>query len=359
MFLAFKVDKKYYKVYNKEKMKEGIKMKKKILALVLAIASLPTVAFASSFEGNFLDPFNNDLFKVVAETSYYKDYDMAFDTYEMIYSDDYSKAKVVRTKVDYDGKVTETQLCDFTDYETAGKYLEKNDPTFSLDPYRFNDGLARHRDEETYITGYKDVTGKIRYTPAGDSYFNFSYNLGLLTEIENDGWTGNDISEREYKTTFTRIMTDNKKYEFNCSIEAFNDDGYSLMRVNNKTYVIKLKKGIIPTVSYNGKKIEFDQIPVIKNGRTLVPLRAIFEKIGANIEWDEKTKTITATKGNTKIKLTINNKTATKNGEKVSLDVPAKIINGRTLVPVRFIADCFGVDVKWDETAKRVSLTSK
>lgn len=333
-------------------------MKKKFLALALAIASLPNIAFASNFEGNFLDPFNNDLFNVVAETSYYKDYDMAFDTYELIYSDDYSKSKVVHTHVGYDGKVKETDLCDFTNHETAMTYLE-NDPSFSLDPYRFNDGLARHRDEETFLTGYKDVTGKIRYMPAGDSYFNFSYNLGLLTEIENDGWTGNDIGEREYKTTFTRIMTDNKKYEFNCSIESFNDDGYSLMRVNDKTYVIKLKKGIIPTVSYNGKKIEFDQIPVIEGGRTLVPLRAIFEKIGATIEWDDKTKTVTAIKGDTKIKLTINNKTATKNGETVTLDVPAKIINGRTLVPVRFVADCFGVDVKWDETSRRVSLTSK
>ncbi len=55
----------------------------------------------------------------------------------------------------------------------------------------------------------------------------------------------------------------------------------------------------------------------------------------------------------------LNNTTAYKNGETVTLDVPAKIINGRTLVPVRFIADCFGVEVNWDGVMQRVSLTSK
>ena len=107
------------------------------------------------------------------------------------------------------------------------------------------------------------------------------------------------------------------------------------------------------------KKIEFDQIPVIEEGRTLVPLRAIFEAIGAEVDWDDNTKTVTVKKDGTEISLTIDDKTAVKNGEKVELDVPAKIVNGRTLVPVRFIADCFGVDVDWDGVMQKVSLTTK
>ena len=111
------------------------------------------------------------------------------------------------------------------------------------------------------------------------------------------------------------------------------------------------------TVTYNGEMIMFDQKPVIEEGRTLVPLRAIFEKLGAEIDWNGETSTVTATKDGTTISLTINNTTATKNGEAISLDVPAKIINGRTLVPVRFISDCFGVNVEWDGNARRVILT--
>lgn len=131
--------------------------------------------------------------------------------------------------------------------------------------------------------------------------------------------------------------------------------------VNAKTIVsdvtAKLKKFPYVTVTYNGEMIIFDQKPVIENGRTLVPLRAIFEKLGATIEWNGETGTVTAKKDDTTISLTIDNTTATKNNDTITLDVPAKIINGRTLVPVRFIADCFGVNVDWNAEARRVILT--
>ncbi|MBE7059415.1 MAG: copper amine oxidase N-terminal domain-containing protein [Ruminococcaceae bacterium] len=125
-----------------------------------------------------------------------------------------------------------------------------------------------------------------------------------------------------------------------------------------EAYTVKLKKYPIVTVTYDGKKIGFDQIPIIENGRTLVPLRAIFETLGATVDWDGATQTVTATKDDTKISLTIDNTLASKNGESITLDVPAKIVNGRTLVPVRFIADCFGVGVDWDAEMQRVILTS-
>ena len=112
------------------------------------------------------------------------------------------------------------------------------------------------------------------------------------------------------------------------------------------------------TVTYDGSPIEFDQPPVIENGRTLVPLRAIFETLGATVEWDGETRSIAARKGGTIIRLTVDSTKATVNGEQVGLDVPAKVINDRTLVPVRFIADCFGVNVDWDQEALTVILTT-
>ncbi|MBQ7097295.1 MAG: copper amine oxidase N-terminal domain-containing protein [Clostridia bacterium] len=331
---------------------------KRILLLLLVIIFLQHTVFATSFRGDFLDPFNNELFEVVAETSYSKDYDMGFDKYEIVYSEDYSKAKIVHTVVSYTGEVTTTDVCDFTDSETAYTYLA-DDPSYSDSPEGFNDGLIRSINPELEMSCYKDVTDTIRFSYLGQSYYGYDYNLGLLCETENDGWTGKESEEREYKTTITEIMSTNKAYEFNCYVTTFNDDGYALMRANGKNYVVKLKKGIIPTVTYNGEKISFDQIPVIENGRTLVPLRAIFEKLGASVEWDDTTQTVTAVKDDMKINLTVNNTIAKKNDETVSLDVPAKIINGRTLVPVRFVADCFGVDVDWDDTMQRVLLTSK
>ena len=326
-------------------------MKKVLIMLLGLVMMCSTTASAWNFEGDFLDPFNNELFDVVAETTYSKEYNMEFLNYEMIYKEDFTNAKVVCTEVKYDGEVVVTDLCDYVDLSVAESYM----PTYGEVTY--NDGLIKGKDEELQLGCYKDVNGNVLYQYYGESYYTYDYNLGLLCEIENDGWTGDYENEREWKTTFTSIMTDNAKYEFNCAISCFNDDGYSIMRVNGKNYVIKLKKGIIPTVTYNNKKIGFDQIPVVENGRTLVPLRAIFETFGAQVAWDGDTNTVTATKDDVEVKLTIDSTVAYKNGEQITLDVPAKVVNGRTLVPVRFVSDCFDVNVEWDGILSRVILT--
>ena len=163
------------------------------------------------------------------------------------------------------------------------------------------------------------------------------YNLGLVQETQTD---------------FRYVGTESATYEFGDDNTYF----YTIFSDDANYYFAKAS---ISMFDYNGEKIKFDQIPVIENGRTLVPLRAIFEKIGADVEWNEDTQTVIATKDDTKISLTIDNTAASKNGESITLDVPAKVKNGRTLVPVRFVADCFGVDVDWDGTMQRVSLTSK
>jgi len=333
---------------------------KRILIMLLVLMSLfQATVSAGMFSGNFRDPFNNSLFEVVAESDYYDDFNIDFEYTDKKYNDDYSLAKIVKTKINYDGTYETKDLCDYMESEKADEvfWAEVGDK-YSNSNHAFNDGLIYAGEEDgCYLGGLKDINNKIKYECPTFDYFTYSYNLGLLQEGENNGYAGVDITEREYKTTFTRIMTDRKVYEFNCKISNFNDDGYALMCVDKKFYVIKLKKGIIPTVFYNGKKIKFDQIPVIDNGRTLVPLRAIFETFGAKVSWDEKTKTVTATKDDTEIKLTVDKTTAYKNGNAIKLDVPAKIINGRTLVPVRFVSDCFNANVKWDETMLKVSLT--
>ncbi len=109
-------------------------------------------------------------------------------------------------------------------------------------------------------------------------------------------------------------------------------------------------------VSINGKEISFDVSPVIIEGRTLVPLRAIFEALEVNVWWDDSTKTVMATTEGKIIILQIDNNIAFVNSEKLELEVSAKLIEGRTLVPVRFIAETLGAEVKWDETERMVSI---
>lgn len=112
------------------------------------------------------------------------------------------------------------------------------------------------------------------------------------------------------------------------------------------------------TIYVKGVDLYFDTEPVIINDRVLVPMRKIFETLGCEILWDSETNTVTAVKGATKIKLGIGEDTALVNNNTVSLDSPGVIMNNRTLVPIRFIADALDMNVEWDEDMRRVYITS-
>jgi hypothetical protein len=108
----------------------------------------------------------------------------------------------------------------------------------------------------------------------------------------------------------------------------------------------------------NGQSVQFDVMPVVKNGRVLVPFRALFEKIEANVYWNSKEGTVIASKNGKDIKLKVNSGIAFVNGQKNTLDVPATIIKGRVLVPIRFVAENYDGLVQWDGSKKRVIITS-
>ncbi len=112
-------------------------------------------------------------------------------------------------------------------------------------------------------------------------------------------------------------------------------------------------------VNINGDTLSFTNPPVIQNGTTLVPMRAIFEALGAEVNWDSKTKTVTGTKNDTKILLTINCPNGKKNGQDIKLTVPAKIINGNTFVPLRFISESFDCNIAWNNLTKIINITTK
>jgi endonuclease YncB( thermonuclease family) len=112
------------------------------------------------------------------------------------------------------------------------------------------------------------------------------------------------------------------------------------------------------TVYIDGQEIFFDVPPTIVNGRTLVPLRRIFEELGAEITWNGKTQTVTGIKSDTTIKLTIGQNSAYINGEPIPLDVPATIINDRTLVPLRFVSEAMGSTVGWEGLTRSITIGS-
>ena len=101
-------------------------------------------------------------------------------------------------------------------------------------------------------------------------------------------------------------------------------------------------------VMVGGEILTTDVAPEIVDGRILLPLRAVFEAIGAEISWDGETKTVTAERNGDKVSFTIGEKVMKINGTDKETDVPATIKNGRTLVPLRACAEAFDLDVSWD-----------
>ncbi len=109
----------------------------------------------------------------------------------------------------------------------------------------------------------------------------------------------------------------------------------------------------------DGVKVEADVPPVIVNDRTLVPVRAIFEALGATVTWDGTTRTVTAVRGADTVQLVIDSNILNKNGTEIEIDVPAKIMDDRTMVPARAVSESFGADVKWDGATRTVAITTK
>lgn len=108
----------------------------------------------------------------------------------------------------------------------------------------------------------------------------------------------------------------------------------------------------------DGKKLEPDVPPVIVDSRTMVPLRTIFEALDSDVQWNANTRTATATKGTNTVSITIDNTTAYINGKANTLDVPAKLIDGRTMVPVRFVSEALDANVQWDSASQTVYITT-
>ncbi|MEC2071328.1 copper amine oxidase N-terminal domain-containing protein [Alkalihalophilus marmarensis] len=106
-------------------------------------------------------------------------------------------------------------------------------------------------------------------------------------------------------------------------------------------------------VYLEGTELYFDNGVYIQNGRTLVEFRAIFEELGFDVSYDAKTKGVKGVKKGLVIELKVGSKQAFVNGQPQTLDVAAQIIGGRTFVPLRFVSESAGIQVKWVQNPAR------
>ncbi|MEJ3718755.1 stalk domain-containing protein [Paenibacillus polymyxa] len=111
-------------------------------------------------------------------------------------------------------------------------------------------------------------------------------------------------------------------------------------------------------VIINGVTQQYTQSPIVSQNTTLVPLRGIFESLGAQVEWDSKAKKVTASKNNDTLTLNIGSKLAYKNSNPVQLDAATQIQKGQVLVPLRFVSQSLGAKVNWDQTTRTVTISN-
>jgi len=111
------------------------------------------------------------------------------------------------------------------------------------------------------------------------------------------------------------------------------------------------------SVFLDGRRLTFEIAPQTINGRTMLPLRAIFEEMGATVAWDGATQTATAIRGDTVVVLTVGSLSPTVNGVVVPIDQAGVIIDGRTLAPLRFVAEAYGGTVAWDGATRTATIT--
>ena len=166
--------------------------------------------------------------------------------------------------------------------------------------------------------------------------------------LSKDGFYWNGIKIPNNLYNITQVFENGDEFVIqsgallNVVCVAFNKkDVYNKMEVKLTDYSLYVK--------LNDAILGFDTPPVLENDRTLVPMRFLFERMGEEVLWDENTQTATVKGKNKQLSFSIDNTQAKVNGKTKIMDAPARLINDKTMVPLRFISEELGYTVEWDE----------
>jgi len=245
---------------------------------------------------------------------------------------------------------------------------------YSADVYTYNGKVYKIRGQEIYdraelvFSDNQTSPGLFswRHYQADDTYDYWTVKNNEL--IREELWIKSyvfDTGETLYKEISSNkvLLSEAKK--------VFDTSNYLVFYEINESNIAKVIYGAgtqanppmtaTPSIKVilNGSQIQFDQPPIIDNGRTLVPIRAIVEAMGASVNWDAGSQTATIVKGTQTVKMQIGNASMTNNNTQTRLDVPPKIVGGRTLIPVRAISEAFGAKVVWDTAENAVYIAYK
>ncbi len=248
-----------------------------------------------------------------------------------------------------------SKMPDYVVNSTMGINLSLNDNSIVVSHYNPNWGM------KNYSNGLEVLQkDELSFKPALGYYADFGRTIDIA-------WTNKGY-----------ILAAENDYEHKANIELYRSyDGVNWGKDNNITQVLRelnaskhldsqinilievVKKKIdmltqkgedLPVmVRLDSEEIEFDQPALLKSGRVYVPVRKIFEVLGGSVSYDGTKKEIKGVLENKTIIFRIGESNALINNDRVAIDAPATIINGRTLVPVRFVSECINKEVKWDK----------
>lgn len=203
--------------------------------------------------------------------------------------------------------------------------------------------------DNTYFIRRGETTKEILYENNRKAEWG-RYGNVLVAEFINE-----DRSRDRYATMdgINRV-----KIPDDCWLSVFEQDGYIYFNAPNDKYLRTTGQQLTGFVKimYNDKYLSFENPPVLENDRTLVPMRFLFEQMGATVSWDDVTNTATVTKGEDVISFSIDNSTAVVNSLQKNMDVPARLINNKTYIPLRFLSEELGYTVEWDEKTNTAAI---
>ena len=213
-------------------------------------------------------------------------------------------------------------------------------PFASLPTWNNGKFCALVQDGAAYLSTDGANFSKVSYMGKQPSFFGaldgvYYYTDGTRLGLSADGlyWTVQDMGEK---------------------IETVDKVGDALLV--NKTLLPLPDAADKIWVRLNGEILGFDVAPVTENDRTLVPMRFLLEKLGGTVSWDEESRIAGVSRGQDQIYFAIDDNTAWVNGEAVPLDVPARQISSRTMIPLRFLSETLGYQVTWDQPLKLVEI---
>jgi len=162
------------------------------------------------------------------------------------------------------------------------------------------------------------------------------------------------VTENEYKVQMKEKIT---------LMQQVMREKYSIEELESLNKVTEELKGLenvdvipVENIFMKNGSAKFDTPPVIKQGRTLIPVRAISEALGATVEYNADGKTVTITKDDKVIVLYLGEQKALVNGVETAIDVPAEVMNNRTMVPIRFIAEQLEFEVEWNQELQTIEI---